>query len=253
MDHQFPIVSKRDRRHQGDYGVDSLPVVATLLSLGLVAISAGLSSHGWWRIPGIVVGLYVLLAGFGMLHYSARGKLALRERLLAQLAWRGDEQVLDVGCGRGLLAVAAARRVKRGNVVGVDIWNQTAITGNQPASVLKNARIEGVADRVEVRDGDARVLPFSDSSFDVVVSNYVLHDLKGRKAREDMMREIARVLQGGGRVALVDFMFTRQCVDDLCRFGVAARRVRDERKFFWTTAVWHFGFAHRYFVLGTKA
>ncbi|MBA0085829.1 MAG: 50S ribosomal protein L11 methyltransferase, partial [Acidobacteria bacterium Pan2503] len=57
-----------------------------------------------------------------MLFYSKVGKLALRERLLDKIPWRGDESVLDVGCGRGLLAVGAAKRVSSGTVTGVDVW-----------------------------------------------------------------------------------------------------------------------------------
>jgi len=48
---------------------------------------------------------YFLLGAGGMLFYSKVGKLALRERLLDKIPWRGDERVLDVGYGRGLLAV----------------------------------------------------------------------------------------------------------------------------------------------------
>src|SRR5437879_9944504 len=95
-----------------------------------------------------------------MLFYSKVGKLGRAKGLLDRIPWRGDERVLDVGCGRGLLTVAAAHRVPNGSVVGVDVWIPTAITGNTADSVLQNARIEGVEDRVEVTRGDARELPF---------------------------------------------------------------------------------------------
>src|SRR5215472_6849374 len=52
-------------------------------------------------------GAYLLSGAGGMLFYSKVGKLQLRERLLDKIPWRGDEFVLDIGCGRGLLTVGA--------------------------------------------------------------------------------------------------------------------------------------------------
>jgi cyclopropane fatty-acyl-phospholipid synthase-like methyltransferase len=94
-----------------------------------------------------------------MLFYSKVGKLALRERLLDKISWRGDEKVLDVGCGRGLLTVAAASRLSTGSVVGVDVWHRGAISGNRADSVLENARIEGVANTALGQDVEITVKP----------------------------------------------------------------------------------------------
>jgi ubiquinone/menaquinone biosynthesis C-methylase UbiE len=57
--------------------------------------------------------------------------------------------------------------------------------------------------RMAVKEGDARKLPFADGTFDVV-SNFVVHELKSRADRQQMMCEVARALKPGGRVALVD-------------------------------------------------
>jgi len=51
------------------------------------------------------------------------------------------------------------------------------------------------------------------------LSNFVVHELKSRADREQMMREVSRVVKPGGHVALVDFIFTDDCVDDLRKFG----------------------------------
>jgi ubiquinone/menaquinone biosynthesis C-methylase UbiE len=125
-----------------------------------------------------------------------------------------------VGCGRGLLLVGAARRLTTGKAVGIDVWRQEDLGDNRPEATLENARREGVADRVEVKDGDARQLSFADASFDVVVSGLVLHNITNRADREQAVREIARVLKPGGHVALVDINYTRSYVRVLRACGL---------------------------------
>ena len=89
---------------------------------------------------------------------------------------------------------------------------------NRAGSVLENAAIEGVQDRVAVKDGGARKLPFADGTFNVVVSNFVVHELKSRVDRQQMMCEVA-ALKPGGWLGLVDFIFTDECVEDLRKFA----------------------------------
>jgi ubiquinone/menaquinone biosynthesis C-methylase UbiE len=50
----------------------------------------------------------------------------------------------------------------------------------------------------------------SDATFDVALSNFVLHELDTPAERAQMLREITRVLKPSGRVALVDFIFTSE-------------------------------------------
>jgi hypothetical protein len=52
--------------------------------------------------------IYFLLVAGGMVWYSKVGKLRMRDRVLELILWRGDEMVLDIGCGRGLLLIGAA-------------------------------------------------------------------------------------------------------------------------------------------------
>jgi len=61
-----------------------------------------------------------------------------------------------------------------------------------------------VSDRVEVLDGDARELPFPDGSFDLVVSNLALHNIRDTDERAVALREAVRVLRPGGRLRIVD-------------------------------------------------
>ena len=122
---------------------------------------------------------------------------AFREKVLHLARLSSGEQVLDVGCGTGTLAIAAKRQVgPRGTVYGVDASPEMLARAGKKASkagveiVLKNALVEA--------------LPFSDGQFDVVLSTVMLHHLPG-KLRRQCAAEIRRVLKPGGRVLAVDF------------------------------------------------
>ena len=108
---------------------------------------------------------------------SREGKLRLREQLLDQLALRGDEKILDVGCGRGVMAIGAAKRLKTGKVTAIDTWNPVDLSGNSAEAAKENAKAENVADRVRFEPGDPSKLVYPANQFDVVVSLNALHRL----------------------------------------------------------------------------
>jgi len=150
----------------------------------------------------------VALVGAGVAWFKIRsskdGKLRLREQLLDQVALRGDEKVLDVGCGRGLLAIGAAKRLKTGKVTGIDVWNPQELSGNSADAAKENAKAEGVADRVRFESGDARKLVYPEGNYDVVVSANALHTLADDRERGQALREMLRVLKPGGRLLVFD-------------------------------------------------
>ncbi|MFO0872536.1 MAG: class I SAM-dependent methyltransferase [Phycisphaerales bacterium] len=152
----------------------------------------------------MAAGISLLATACWMYMGSRYGKVAERDRLLDRLHWRGDERVLDIGCGRGLMLVGAARRLTTGSAVGIDIWQATDLSGNSADAALGNARAEGVAERVSVETADMRRLPFPDASFDVVVSRAAIHNLYSAPDRAAAVREIARVLKPGGRALIAD-------------------------------------------------
>lgn len=76
--------------------------------------------------------------------------------------------------------------------------------GNGPGRLRRNAELEGVSGRVEVRTCDARALDLADASVDVVVSTLCLHNLPDEAGRHTAAREVARVLRPGGHVAISD-------------------------------------------------
>jgi arsenite methyltransferase len=214
------------------YGIDAPVVIAAFVVCGGggAAAAAWALGHGagtTWRpllAAALTTGAVFVVQGVLMLAYSLVGKYRHRDRMLDRIAWRGDERVLDVGTGRGLLAVGAALRGAGVRVVGVDIWSAKDLSNNTAEAARRNAELAGVGDRVEVRDGDARRLDFPDASFDVVVSNLCLHNIPRAADRAQACREIARVLAPGGVALVSDFRHTRSYARALASDGLAVRR-----------------------------
>ena len=154
-----------------------------------------------------------------MVWSSRVAKLRLRDQILDSLELRGDERVLDVGCGRGLLAIGAAKRLKNGKVVGIDVWSPFDLSGNSADAARANAKLEGVADKVRFETSDARKLVYPDNHYDVVVSNIALHNIPESEDRAQAVREMFRVLKPGGKLAIFDLFRTGEYIEVLNAAG----------------------------------
>jgi arsenite methyltransferase len=148
---------------RADYGIDAPGVIRNLLvaaaiGLGLWGTAAAGVWSGWVRIAptasidlriqvasaGLWTGLSCLAMAIWMIWSSKVGKVKERETLLDRLSWTGREQVLDVGCGRGLMLIGAAKRLTTGLATGIDIWQAEDLSGNRPEATLENAARERV-------------------------------------------------------------------------------------------------------------
>lgn len=199
-----------------DYGIDAPNVVRNLLVIGAALIVSAIifpvihigNVTVLWSRSAIWPGGFCLAEGIAMILYAKWGKFLHRDRMLNMIAWRGDEQVLDVGTGRGLLLIGAARRLTTGKSTGIDIWSTKDLSGNSLQKTETNVELEGVKDKIELRSEDARKLSFPDASFDVIVSNLCLHNIPGDEGRAQACHEIARVLKSGGTALISDFIKT---------------------------------------------
>jgi ubiquinone/menaquinone biosynthesis C-methylase UbiE len=142
--------------------------------------------------------------------------------------------VLDLGCGRGAVLTAVARRLTTGRVTGVDIWSTLDQSGNAKGVTERNAALEGVADRVEIETGDMRALPFKDATFDLVVSSLAIHNIRLDADRRKAVAEGFRALKPGGRMVVADIRATAIYEDALRALGAASiERRRLGWRFWW--------------------
>jgi SAM-dependent methyltransferase len=224
---------------RGDYGLDAPGLVRGFLLGGAALIALGIGVRAWMRARLVTIawgmlvctGAVFIFEGLLMIWSSRVGKFHERDALLDGLRLRGDETVLDVGPGHGLLLIGAARRLPHGRAVGIDLWSQADQADNSRDALLANARLAEVDERVEVHDGDMRELPFADGGFDAVIASLAIHNIHDRAGRDLAIREIMRVLRPGGQVALLDFQHTSEYAEMLRAAGM--RDVQLSRLSFW--------------------
>lgn len=199
------------------YGIDAPGFIQGLFAGGGVLTAAGFFVPPF-RVFGRNVtfvgpllrlaGLAGLTLGTSMTAYGLRGKFNVRDRMLSLVDWTGGETVLDIGTGRGLLAIGAAKQLTTGKVIGIDVWSTKDLSGNTLANAESNVRLEGVEGKVEFRSEDARAMSFADGTFDVVVSLLCLHNIEEDEGRQAACREIARTLKPGGTALIGDYIKT---------------------------------------------
>lgn len=149
---------------------------------------------------------------------------AMRETFLAEIRFPANADVLEVGCGTGVLTRLLGRVVEGGAVVGVDL----------AASLLdKAAELAADVPNVRFQEADARSLPFADETFDIVVFDSTLSHVP---APEQAVTEAARVLRAGGLMAAFDgdYATTTVALDDhdplqVCVDAMMANSVNDRR------------------------
>jgi len=184
------------------YGVDASAIPAIFGAAGAACCLAAAQRRPG-RIAMAAAGT-VLLANAGVyLHTTLRGKLRIWERELDRVGLQGNEQLLDLGCGRGAVLIAAARRLPTGRAVGADLWTRDQ-SGNGPEITLANAAAAGVADQVEVHTANMTALPFPDGSFNVVTSALAIHNIPSPEGRYRAVDEAMRVLRPGGQLLIAD-------------------------------------------------
>jgi ubiquinone/menaquinone biosynthesis C-methylase UbiE len=145
-----------------------------------------------------LISAIVLVTGL----WSSRiGKLILRDKVISEINLKGNENVLDIGCGRGLLTVAIAKKLPTGKVIGLDHWKSTLEYNYTRQMAEYNIASEGIGNVAEVTNGDAMKLPFENEKFDIITSSLAMHHITETSLA---FKEMWRVLKPGGVIAIAD-------------------------------------------------
>ena len=221
-----------------DYGIDAPAVMRNFFLAGLLCLILAifaprilhigpidLNSRSFYWPAGFLIG-----EGFLFLLYVKYGKFRHRDFMLGLHTWRGDENVLDVGCGRGLLLVGAAKRIAAlqgtGRATGLDVWSNVDMGGNSAAATQHNLDLEGVASCCTLISKPAQDMPFSDGTFDVIVSNLCLHNIYHAATRRSALQQIARVLKPGGIALISDYKLTAEYAKEFLHAGLIVEKKR---------------------------
>ena len=220
-----------------DYGVDAPNALRNLFLFGFACLLIYAFGPRHLRfgqvtfLPGsmfLSTGLGLTLEALLFLFYVKVGKLYHRDKMLGLHSWRGDEQVLDVGCGRGLLLAGMARRLAsaqgHGHATGIDIWSNVDMGANSEVATRRNLEIEGVSECCTLLSVAAQQMPFADGTFDVIASNLCLHNIYNQGERLRALAQIARVLRPGGVAILSDYKRTGEYAAELARAGLFVER-----------------------------
>jgi ubiquinone/menaquinone biosynthesis C-methylase UbiE len=223
--------------------VDAPYVPLLLAGFGAIGLVLGvLNILVWrsipWAIVGFVYAAFFLLSAASYLYTTRAGKFSVWATILTDLRLRGDENALDLGCGRGGVLLMAAQLLPQGRATGVDIWQTRDQSGNNQAATEANAKAEGVADRVELRTADMRELPFPDASFDLIVSSLAIHNIPDPAGRVQAIAEAARVLKPGGRLRIADIRNARAYAAQLRELGWQEVTIRALGWRFWYGGPW---------------
>ena len=184
-------------------------------SLGCVFLSLGLM---FWVliIPAV---LFLLVAAYFLYirhQFSPQGGNVqdhIWTLVLANLGWNGEGRALDIGCGNGALTIKLAQRYPKAQIIGIDYWGKAWEYSKSVCE--RNARIEGVGERVTFQRANAAALPFADGYFDAAVSNFVFHMVGKSKDKREIVREALRVVKKGGVFSFQDEFLVKPLFGDI--------------------------------------
>jgi arsenite methyltransferase len=122
-----------------NYGIDAPSIMRNLIVFGTLTVIAGfaipfVSDNTILKYISyliVLVGSVFFILGIAMFVYGLKGKYRTRDLMLSKISWTGNENVLDIGTGQGLLMNGAAKYLTTGKSIGIDIWSSKDLSDNQ--------------------------------------------------------------------------------------------------------------------------
>jgi len=155
----------------------------------------------------LLIFLYFLYARYEFSPAGGNVQEKILQMVFSRLGWNGKGRALDIGCGNGPLAIRLAREYPEALITGIDYWG--ARWDYSQNACVRNARVEGVGERVSFQRASASKLPFEDGRFDAAVSNLVFHEVGDTKDKGEVIREALRVVRKGGSFAFQDLFLLK--------------------------------------------
>ena len=220
---------EKEMKQEANYG-NWVPEKALCMLFGMTALFLIIAF-----VLGFTVGNPIITAIFGVMcavtaamaiyMYVCHEKFAfgkgnmmagVHQNLVEHLEWNGEGRLLDIGCGAAALTVRCAKAFPKAKITAMDYWGAEWSYAKEQCE--RNARIEGIADRVTFQKGDAAKLDFADGTFDAAVSNFVFHEVRTAKDKREVVREALRVVKKGGVFSFQDMFSQKALYGDMNEF-----------------------------------
>ena len=180
------------------------PGVAALLCLALSFLHRPVLAA---FVVFLLILLYFLYARYEFSPAGGNVQEKILQMVFSRLGWNGKGRALDIGCRNGPLAIRLAREYPEALITGIDYWG--ARWDYSQNACVRNARVEGVGERVSFQRASASKLPFEDGRFDAAVSNLVFHEVGDTKDKGEVISEALRVVRKGGSFAFQDLFLLK--------------------------------------------
>lgn len=201
-----------------NFGTDAPGALRSLLIMGFVfLLASGLSTYIMHKIFFWIVLIQTLSASvtffataFWMIYSSWIFKPKHLAKLVEELNIQGSEEILDMGCGRGMFLCEAAKWITTGHVYGIDLWMSRDQSNNHENATWQNIHALELQDRVNLQTADMCAIPFADDKFDIIISNLAIHNISSEQGRTKALQELLRVLKPGGKFVISDIFQAKQ-------------------------------------------
>ena len=193
-----------------NFGIDAPTSVKRLFIMSIIALALFFVSL--FLFPKIliessffIVFIIFLIASILLILSSKIFKIKNRDKLISLLNLKGNEKILDIGCGNGLYTISLANQITTGKVYGIDIWDKTDLSNNSPGSIEKNIKSANLENKIILKSEDMRNMSFRNEFFDVIVASFSIHNIESKLERKKALDEIKRVVKKSGKIVIIDF------------------------------------------------